>query len=239
MPLCESLTLKGSTCRRYACKNDTMCYSHSKNNKKEIKIEVSCLFKSCLANPIIDTPNGKCCDEHHGIYKLKRPDECPICMDSLQENDSPFACGHWMHKACFLECKKLSCPICRATVRLPQFEYLQWKEKHGRNNNVQVDNRNEEDQTRFNIFGGRLITPLDLINLMSHQYATPTPFNIYNIPFENIRELITFDGFIFNTDELRQTTMNISTVYNELNNNPIPEMHVMLALNRNGYTYSR
>jgi len=57
------------------------------------------------------------CKIHSDLYKLQKPDECPICMESITEEFRPLDCGHWVHKKCLLKWKDI-CPSCKAIVKL-------------------------------------------------------------------------------------------------------------------------
>jgi hypothetical protein len=43
---------------------------------------------------------------------MERPSECPVCYESLTENN-PLTCGHWLHIDCVKKHFKPECPICR------------------------------------------------------------------------------------------------------------------------------
>lgn len=243
MPVCNALTSRGSPCKRHACKNNTLCPSHLKPNREEkpMKSEQSskqCLYKGCVKSPTVDTPNGKCCVDHEKMYSLERPEECVICMDALNDNQEPFACGHWVHKACFMECKKLSCPMCRSEVRLPRDEYLQWKAKHNIITSGGVSPRRLTPALSIQI--GRPPRPvmIDFVALTNQLLRRPRQmFDLANVPFEHIRELLTFETYVFSHFDLMQSTMIISSVYPELNLTSLPYVHVLRVLMRNGYQY--
>ncbi len=63
------------------------------------------------------------CSFHMKQFKFQKPDECPICYESLQNETQPLSCGHWLHRKCFLKTKKNTCPICRSIVKMSSKEY--------------------------------------------------------------------------------------------------------------------
>lgn len=74
--------------------------------------------------------NTKFCRFH--TIKYDKPDECPICMESLFQVVKPLQCGHWVHKSCikkFVHSQQelkfsegyspmvnAECPVCRAKL---------------------------------------------------------------------------------------------------------------------------
>jgi hypothetical protein len=57
------------------------------------------------------------------MFRLDRPEDCPICTESLAGERQPLSCGHWVHRKCILQWKD-ECPICKAKVRLTKRERL-------------------------------------------------------------------------------------------------------------------
>lgn len=56
-----------------------------------------CLFhKNCLPNK-----------------ELEKPEECPICLESMKDESSALKCGHWIHIHCIEQSLKVECPVCR------------------------------------------------------------------------------------------------------------------------------
>ncbi|MDD4930607.1 MAG: RING finger domain-containing protein [Candidatus Colwellbacteria bacterium] len=60
---------------------------------------------------------GKYCKLHHKQFSLEKPEDCPICMESLHNVDRPTHCGHWIHKDCLMKWKEDTCPMCRAPIK--------------------------------------------------------------------------------------------------------------------------
>ena len=58
----------------------------------------------------------------HTDFIEDKPDECPICWESLDEVDEPLSCGHYMHKNCLLNGGQTICGICRQEVYLSDDE---------------------------------------------------------------------------------------------------------------------
>ena len=80
------------------------------------------------------------CRKHSKIYKLEKPEECPICMDSLENEKYPLraddeskSCGHWVHHSCVISSGKQECPMCREKIKLNKDQQKQLnavKNKH-------------------------------------------------------------------------------------------------------------
>ena len=51
--------------------------------------------------------------------KFPKPEECPICFETMVNVDRPLRCGHWFHRACVeRQLKRDSrCAICRKKIR--------------------------------------------------------------------------------------------------------------------------
>lgn len=64
------------------------------------------------------------CPLHAKLFRLSKPDECPICTESLNDVFRPLSCGHWVHRKCILKWKD-QCPVCRAKVQLTAKERAQ------------------------------------------------------------------------------------------------------------------
>ena len=63
------------------------------------------------------------CGRHLKLYKYDKPDDCPICMESIKEESRPLNCGHWVHKECLLKWNDI-CPTCRTPVKLTRKDRL-------------------------------------------------------------------------------------------------------------------
>ena len=79
------------------------------------------------------------CNKHSNIYKFEKPDECPICMETLEEEKYPLRgevegkCGHWVHHSCVISSGKQECPICREKIKLKKEEQKQLLEIQKKN----------------------------------------------------------------------------------------------------------
>jgi hypothetical protein len=65
----------------------------------------------------------KWCKKHQSLYKLEKPDECPICYDELK-TERPLKCGHWCCDKCIKNYQQsleidqdLCCPTCRSVLK--------------------------------------------------------------------------------------------------------------------------
>ena len=67
----------------------------------------------------------KYCSGHANRYRLEKPDDCPVCMDTISsETETPLECGHWVHKQCLVPTNRFMCPVCRQTMKLPEIKYV-------------------------------------------------------------------------------------------------------------------
>lgn len=51
-------------------------------------------------------------------FQEEKPQDCPVCFESLSNENKTLTCGHWVHKECVIKSKKDCCPMCRQTVEL-------------------------------------------------------------------------------------------------------------------------
>jgi hypothetical protein len=65
-----------------------------------------------------------CCDHSHR-YRLEKPDDCPICMESISdETEIPLECGHLIHKECLIPTNIHICPMCRQNMKQNEIDYI-------------------------------------------------------------------------------------------------------------------
>lgn len=75
------------------------------------------------------------CPDHSHRYRLEKPDDCPICMDTIsKETETPLTCGHWVHKECLIPTNNYICPLCRQDIKEHEIEYI-----FGKNHQRQSD----------------------------------------------------------------------------------------------------
>ncbi len=83
------------------------------------------------------------CKKHSETYHFEKPDECPVCMETLINEAYPLQpCGHWVHYNCVLKSKKDQCPVCRTDVLLSssqqkELNRLQKEEEEEKNNSIE------------------------------------------------------------------------------------------------------
>jgi hypothetical protein len=51
-------------------------------------------------------------------FQAEKPQDCPVCFESLDNENKTLSCGHWVHTECVIKSKKDCCPLCRQTVKL-------------------------------------------------------------------------------------------------------------------------
>jgi hypothetical protein len=61
------------------------------------------------------------CSDHVCIIRFDKPDNCPICLDSMNNITLPLNCGHWLHRKCLVNWSDV-CPVCRMPVNDLTFE---------------------------------------------------------------------------------------------------------------------
>jgi len=63
--------------------------------------------------------NKSFCKKHNQKFKYDKPDDCPVCTESLKDEKYPLInCGHWVHYNCIIESGKAECPMCRTSATL-------------------------------------------------------------------------------------------------------------------------
>ena len=96
-----------------------------------IPSRISCLATTkrggmCKNRPFCDS---NYCKLHHKQFSLEKPDECPVCMESLENTDIPLKCGHWVHKDCLMKWKEDTCPICRTEIKfIIYYSYILYRD---------------------------------------------------------------------------------------------------------------
>jgi hypothetical protein len=79
--------------------------------------------------------NNQYCSKHEERYRLEKPDDCPVCMDSISsETETPLECGHWIHKSCLVPTNLHICPLCRQNMKSHEAEYVFGSNHQQRNN---------------------------------------------------------------------------------------------------------
>jgi hypothetical protein len=69
--------------------------------------------------------NKKYCDTHEERYHYEKPEDCPVCMDTIsEETEIPLMCGHWIHKKCLIPTNIHICPVCRQKMQQDEVNYI-------------------------------------------------------------------------------------------------------------------
>jgi len=108
--------------------------SKSQSNSQNLKPKIieKQLIKCCGLS-INDVRLEKCenvsdkkyCSVHSHRYRLEKPDECPICMESVSdETEIPLECGHLIHKECLIPTNIHICPMCRQSMKQNEIDYI-------------------------------------------------------------------------------------------------------------------
>jgi hypothetical protein len=233
---CEANIKKGSRCTNNSS-DGHFCLKHK---PKTETIETNCkglvFYKGIMltetTNWFIKKCKNKCsneyCDTHKHKYRLEKPDECPICMDTiLDTNEIPLECGHWVHKECLKPTNISKCPMCRQEMKKEEIEYI-----FGRNINNDInehyyesesesesenesESESEEDMynftDRFRLIDIQEIEPVDdtelfdnielLSSYISGRYDSTrlvSGLSGYGINFDSLMRLNENDNFRFN-----------------------------------------
>lgn len=71
------------------------------------------------------TTTDKYCQNHQHRYRLDKPDECSVCLDDIShEKETPFECGHWIHKKCIIPTNLHKCPVCQYKLNHQEIVYI-------------------------------------------------------------------------------------------------------------------
>src|SRR3989304_1533996 len=54
----------------------------------------------------------------HMAFKQDKPEDCPVCYESINSQKEALECGHWVHTECIVKSTKAQCPICRRSLVL-------------------------------------------------------------------------------------------------------------------------
>ena len=74
------------------------------------------------------------CHEHEHRYRFEKPDDCPVCMDSISsKTETPLECGHWVHKQCLVPTNLHICPVCRQGMKQHEVNFI-FGENHQQHN---------------------------------------------------------------------------------------------------------
>jgi hypothetical protein len=124
LPKCNIKRSDGKKCSRVVMCSSMMCYYHYnieylyKNNKIDILYKWLDGVPKELVDDVIKRINFISLNislKYRFPNKLyEKPEDCPICCDSLSKQLFPLSCGHWAHRHCMDSWikKRYSCPIC-------------------------------------------------------------------------------------------------------------------------------
>ena len=84
-------------------------------------------------------------------FQAEKPQDCPVCFESLDNENKTLSCGHWVHKECIIKSKKDCCPICRQTVKLSLEEQYRLQE-------LQHQEKKEEPRLALNEEFNRVVS---------------------------------------------------------------------------------
>lgn len=80
------------------------------------------------------------CKTHYEKFRLEKPEDCPICMESLENVKIPLSCSHWVHRDCIIKWGKNKCPICTANIKLTKSEIKKMRRINKENDNEENEN---------------------------------------------------------------------------------------------------
>ncbi len=147
--ICSNISLNNSN---RPCNQDigSCNQEHNTRNKPRIVFEDTddekeekclCVIPGCK-NIQLKIGSKSFCKKHNKKFKFDKPSECPICIESLNNEKYPLInCGHWIHHNCVIESGKQECPICRASVKLTR---EQKKEICKKSKQIKIEQEREE-----------------------------------------------------------------------------------------------
>lgn len=107
--------------------NGVQCVSGTSDEPGELIVH-PVDYSKCLGKTV---SNKQCCNKpykaslyccrHRNLFKYEKPDDCPVCTESLCGTPQPLSCGHWVHRSCVVKWKD-ECPVCRSKIRLTKKE---------------------------------------------------------------------------------------------------------------------
>lgn len=111
-----------------------------------------CKNKICKASNDL-----KYCKMHLKKFRLEKPEECPICTESLENEHVPLSCCHWVHRECVVNWGKDQCPVCRAKIKLTSKE---WKK-------IEMNRKPPEDDGDFGGYEDEIEYPPQFFEYLS------------------------------------------------------------------------
>ncbi|NDG64481.1 MAG: hypothetical protein EBY29_13610 [Planctomycetes bacterium] len=132
------------------CSKPTINHTVTLKICRGLNIEVDCLVR-CL-----NTSNSEYCNEHSHIYRFEKPDDCPVCMETISSRtETPLSCGHWVHKHCLVPTNLHMCPVCRQSMQPNEVRYVFGSNHHQHNSYAQnyymPFDFNEQEQPHFQV----------------------------------------------------------------------------------------
>lgn len=129
---------------------------------KDNKICQGYTVKGTRCKKKVSGHNHSYCNIHKQKYKFEKPDECPVCMESLNDVKSPISCSHWIHRKCILNWGKPNCPVCRTEIKLSTSEKRKLRLK-----NRNSDNSNDNTILQFNGENRQIVLPTRIVNIIN------------------------------------------------------------------------
>jgi len=122
----------------------------------------------------------------HKIKIFEKPEECPICMESLENERVPLSCGHWVHMECLGNLDKYDCPLCRKNIKSCLPKDILAKIKINKNKNLE-----EEELSQINLIRTFMREYIDEYILNGNELSVSN---------ENVIELDRFSIIVENAD---------------------------------------
>lgn len=166
------------------------------------------------------------CPEHQHRYRLEKPDDCPVCMDTISNStETPLECGHWIHKECLIPTELHICPVCRQSMKPHEITYI-FGENHSEYNHY---SHNSIPFIPTEIRDSNVVD-MNIYNNQEHyfmDFPSENPFDDYEYQ-DNNEYIQEYDQYEENEPESIEslTQEQIETIVQEIQsrprNNPIP-----------------
>ena len=135
-------------------------------------------------------------------FKEARPEDCPICYDSLANVTTPLSCGHWIHTECIVQSGQTTCPICRFELTLSAETRAEIETVHKRHVADALEDETAELQRELSMEFNNMFT--DIVDfVITHQFDGQPPDH-FQIIFRPVRQPMQLPSDVDDDDDLAE-----------------------------------